>query len=113
MFDTIQIISFVITIITGSFTILFTISEPFRKRLLNQKQEKKKEEENQANQKETDKCLLRDRITNIYFKHYRECEMREYEYENVSYLYKQYKKLDGNSFVDKIWREMQEWKILP
>lgn len=37
--------------------------------------------------------------------------MPEYEYENLERLYKQYKKLGGNSFVDKVWNEVQEWKI--
>lgn len=113
MYETLQIINLIIVIITGTFALIFTLSKPFRKWLLNSKNEKKQDEMNEQRAKETDKCLLRDRITSIYFKHYRECEIREYEFENVAQLYKQYKKLGGNSFVDKVWREIQEWKVIP
>lgn len=113
MLETLQIINFIITIITGGFALLLTISKPFRSWLLNAKNEKKRDAENEQDQRETDKCLLRDRITSIYFKYCRECEIKEYEFENMVHLYKQYKKLGGNSFVDKIWKEMQDWRILP
>lgn len=106
-----QIISICVSILTGSFTVLTIVCAPFRKWLLNSKKEKQKREDEAENQRETDRCLLRDRITAVYFKHYHDCEMRQYEYENVERLYRQYKKLGGNSFVDKIWNEMQEWII--
>lgn len=106
-----QIISLCLSIVTGSFTALTLISAPFRKWLLNNKREKEKENADEEERKETDRCLLRDRIAATYFKHHKECEMRQYEYENVARLYRQYKKLNGNSFVDKIWNEMQDWNI--
>lgn len=106
-----QIIQICISIITGSFTVLTLVCAPFRKWLLNSKKEKQAREDTIENQKETDKCLLRDRITAVYFKHCHSREMRQYEYENVERLYRQYKKLGGNSFIDKIWGEMQEWNV--
>lgn len=109
--DTLQIINMCIAILTGSFTVMTLICRPFRNWLLNAKQEKKQKDDEEENRKETDRCLLRDRITCVYFKHYRDGEMKEYEYENVERLYKQYKKLGGNSFIDKIWHEMQDWRI--
>jgi hypothetical protein len=109
--DTLQIINMCITILTGSFTVLTLICRPFRNWLLDVKKKEKKKDEEDENRKETDRCLLRDRITSVYFKHCRDCEIRQYEYENVERLYKQYKKLGGNSFIDKIWNEMQDWHI--
>lgn len=113
MLETLQILNLVIVIATGFLGLLVIISKPFRRWLLKVGDDKKKEEEREINQRETDKCLLRDRITSIYFKNCRECEIKEYEFENVAHLYKQYKALGGNSFVDKIWREMQEWRVIP
>lgn len=109
--EALQIINICISVLTGSFTVLTLVCAPFRKWLLNNKKKEKDREETIENQKETDKCLLRDRITAVYFKHYHDGEMRQYEYENVERLYRQYKKLGGNSFIDKIWNEMQDWKI--
>jgi hypothetical protein len=58
------------------------------------------------------KSLLRDRITQIYYKNLDICELKEYEFESVSRLYDAYKALGGNSFVDKIYREMsEEWGV--
>lgn len=99
-----QIISLVISIPSAAIVLLTTICKPFRKWLLGRTQERE-------NSHETDRCLLRDRITSIYYKHHRDCEMKLYDYENLERLYKQYKNLGGNSFVDKIWEEVQEWEI--
>lgn len=58
------------------------------------------------------KCQLRSQMLEIY---YRNCEtgvIRQYEYENFVYLYEAYKALKGNSFIDKIYKEVQTWKII-
>lgn len=109
--DVLQIISACISIITGSFTVLTLVCAPFRKWLLNSKKEKKEREYQEENRKETERCLLRDRITAVYFKHCHDDKLRQYDYENVERLYRQYKKLGGNSFIDKIWSEMQDWTV--
>lgn len=58
------------------------------------------------------KSLLRDRITQVYYKNIDIAELKEYEYESVSRLYEAYKALGGNSFVDKIYKEMsEEWGV--
>ena len=102
-----QIISLILSIIISATTVLALLCKPFRKILLN----KQHEEQLIEDRKETDKCLLRNSITTIYYKYQKDAEMPQYEYENVERLYKQYKKLGGNSFVDKIWNEIQEWRI--
>lgn len=106
-----QIISLTVSIVTGVVTLSTILSKPFRGWLASSKAEKEKNAELETDQRETDKCLLRDRITSIYYKYHHDCEMKQYDYENLEKLYTQYKKLGGNSFVDKIWEEVQEWTI--
>jgi hypothetical protein len=58
------------------------------------------------------KCQLRSDMLRIYY-HNREDEtIRQYEYENFVFLYEAYKALKGNSFIDKISREVQEWEVI-
>ena len=109
--ETLQIINLVITALSGGFALLLTVSKSFRQWLHGMKNEKKRLEETERDSRETDKCLLRDRITSTYYRHYKNRSIKQYEYENVERLYRQYKKLGGNSFVDKIWEEMQDWHI--
>lgn len=57
-------------------------------------------------------CQLRSEMLRIYY-HNRETEViRQYEYENFIYLYEAYKALKGNSFIDKIYKEVQSWEIV-
>lgn len=58
------------------------------------------------------KCLLRSEMLRIYYRHKDSQEIRQYEYENFVYLYEAYKKLKGNSFIDKIYTEVKKWKII-
>ncbi len=112
MLETLQIVNLIITITASAFALMVTFSKPIRRKILGNKKEREKEEQERADRHETDACLLRDRILSTYYKHYRDCEIRQYEFENVEHLYKQYKKLGGNAFVEKVWDEMQEWKII-
>ena len=57
------------------------------------------------------KCLLRGEMLHTYYKHHEENHIRQYEYENFIYSYKAYKALGGNSFIDKIYREVQDWEV--
>lgn len=58
------------------------------------------------------KCQLRSEMLRIYY-HNRETKViRQYEYENFIMLYEAYKALKGNSFIDKIYKEVQTWEII-
>lgn len=76
----------------------------------------KQDEEKQqaiANQNEAIKCLLRDSITKIYYKNLPYKEIKAYELEDLAQLYKSYIKLDGNSYVKTIYKQMTEdWKVI-
>ncbi len=57
------------------------------------------------------RCLLRSEMLKIYFKHQQDKSLRQYEYENFFLLYTAYKKLKGNSFIDKVAEEVKEWTV--
>ena len=58
------------------------------------------------------KCQLRSEMLRIYYHHLESRTIRQYEYENFVMLYETYKALKGNSFIDKIYKEVQAWKII-
>lgn len=62
--------------------------------------------------REGQRCLLRSDILNVYYKYREQKQIRQYEYENVVLLYKAYKALGGNTFVDHIYNEINEWEIV-
>ena len=58
------------------------------------------------------KCLLRSEMLHIYYAN-KDCgKIRQYELENFVYLYKAYKALKGNSFIDKIYKEVMSWEVI-
>ena len=59
-----------------------------------------------------EKCQLRSEMLRIYYQHRQSQVIRQYEYENFVLLYEAYKALKGNSFIDKIYREVQTWEII-
>ena len=112
MLQTLQIISLIIGIPSAAFSLLVILCRPFRRWIAISKENKEAQKRQEEDRRETDRCLLRDRITSIYYKNKFSSEIRQYEYENLERLYKQYKKLDGNSFIDKIWNEIQDWSVV-
>lgn len=58
------------------------------------------------------KCLLRSEMLRIYYHHKETEKIRQYELENFVFLYKAYKALKGNSFIDKIYKEVMEWEVI-
>lgn len=59
------------------------------------------------------KCQLRSEMLRIYYHNIESGKIRQYEYENFVMLYDAYKALKGNSFIDKIYREIQTLDIIP
>lgn len=58
------------------------------------------------------RCQLRSEMLRIYYHNHEAGEIRQYEYENFVFLYEAYKALKGNSFIDKIYKEVQSWEIV-
>lgn len=62
--------------------------------------------------READLCLVRDRITHIYYKNLSKKSLKAYELENLSKLYALYVKLGGNSYIQNVYKIMtEEWEI--
>ena len=112
MLNTLQIIHLILVIFVGAAQVFNIIIAPSRKKRQEQKTQDEKEKIRKENQAETDRCVLRNIITDFYYRNVSSCEMKQYQYENLSKVYHQYKKLGGNSFIDKIWEEIQEWRII-
>lgn len=58
------------------------------------------------------KCLLRSDMLSTYYNHLDEKTLRQYQRENFDYLYKAYKALHGNSFIDDVYTEIRDWNII-
>lgn len=61
---------------------------------------------------EGQKCQLRSEMLSTYYKHEDEGTIRQYELENFMLMYKAYKALKGNSFIDKIKEDVIKWKVV-
>ena len=57
------------------------------------------------------KCLLRSEMLRTYYHNKERGKIRQYELENFVFLYKAYKALKGNSFIDKIYEEVMSWEV--
>lgn len=62
--------------------------------------------------REGQRCLLRAEIVRMYYRHREEKKLKEFEFKLQEQCYKAYKALGGNSFIDHIHAEMQEWEIV-
>ena len=95
----------IITQIAGCITAIMTaiaiFVKPIRQRIFNSKK---------ANDGE--KCLLRCEILNIYYKGLEKREIHQYEAENLVKLYEAYKALGGNSFIEDVYSDIKEWKVI-
>ena len=59
------------------------------------------------------KCMLRAEMLAIYYKgRDNDNKIRQYEFENFVLMYGAYKALGGNSFIDKINKEVQEMEVI-
>lgn len=58
------------------------------------------------------RCQLRSEMLRTYYRHRDTETIRQYEYENFVMLYEAYKALKGNSFIDKIYKEVQSWEVV-
>lgn len=58
------------------------------------------------------KCQLRTEMLRIYYHNKDKEEIRQYELENFIALYEGYKALKGNSFIDKIYKEVLTWEVV-
>ena len=90
------------SLITSLAAAVAIIIKPIREKLFGTK----KIEEGQ-------KCMLRAEMLAIYYKgRDHDNKIRQYEFENFVLMYGAYKALGGNSFIDKINKEVQEMEVI-
>ena len=58
------------------------------------------------------RCQLRSEMLRTYYHNKDKQTIHQYEYENFVYLYEAYHALKGNSFIDKIYEDVQSWEIV-
>ena len=63
--------------------------------------------------REGQKCMLRSGMLSIYYtSREHDNKIRQYEYENFVLMYQAYKATKGNSFIDKIYKEVQNMEVV-
>lgn len=60
---------------------------------------------------EGQKCILRSEMLSMYYRHLEEKSLRQHERENFDLLYKAYKALGGNSFIEDVYGEVRDWLV--
>jgi hypothetical protein len=58
------------------------------------------------------KCLLRSEMLQIYYTCEEKGEIRQYQLENFHRMYRAYKLLLGNSFIDEIRGKVITWRVI-
>ena len=93
----------IITIITCILTFWVTT---ILNAIVNEYREKKKKKNSHLSedvlQHDALICLLRSNITSKYYVYNSVGSVPIYEKENVNYMYQQYKKMGGNSYIDEL-----------
>jgi len=86
--------------VSAIITLLILLVKPIREKILGF-----------GDVKNAQKCTLRADMLRTYYRHKDEDSLRQYELENFILEYKAYKALGGNSFVDKIYKEVLNWEV--
>lgn len=61
--------------------------------------------------REGQKCQLRAYMLSIYHNNKDTRKLRQYEAENFVLMYKAYKAMGGNSFIDEIYEHVTKWEL--
>ena len=57
--------------------------------------------------------VLREKIMAVYHKNKYRRQLDENEKEALDQYYKDYKKINGNSYIDKYYNRMKRWEVVP
>lgn len=77
-----------------------------------QKKAKAEAREEQEKSKEGQRCLLRAEMLKIYYHNKDQKKIRQFELQNFILMYKAYKALGGNSFIDEVSDFVTSWEII-
>ena len=59
------------------------------------------------------KDVLREKIMAIYHKRKKQRALQQHEKEALTEWYKDYKAMNGNSYIDKYFQRMEDWLVIP
>lgn len=63
--------------------------------------------------REGQKCMLRSEMLRIYYEGKdHDDRLRQHDFENFVLMYKAYKAMKGNSFIDKIYKEVEKMEVV-
>ena len=62
---------------------------------------------------ESARDVLREKIMAIYHKNKKIRKLEEHESEALTQYYKDYKAINGNSYIDKYYGRMSAWEVIP
>ena len=99
-------------IITTIITFLLSTALGYCVRALKSyKDEMIRKRENELIQNEALKTLLQSTLTNTYFVYQEIGAIPDYIFKNWTNLFKIYKKLGGNDYIDTLKKKMANWEI--
>lgn len=107
-----QIVSISLGIILTAVNIVIILNGKRKERVVEVNAKNTQETSRLEEQKETDRCLLRDAILRNFKEHEAAKRWSIDDFENFKHLRQQYEKLNGNSFVDKLWKIAQTWEVI-
>jgi hypothetical protein len=58
------------------------------------------------------KDVLREKIMQMYFKNKADKTLTLHEKEALDQYYKDYKAINGNSYIDKYYGRMKKWQVI-
>lgn len=61
---------------------------------------------------EGQKCQLRSEMLRIYYRNHETETIRQYELENFLLCYAAYRALGGNSFMEKVEKDVIKWEVI-
>lgn len=111
----VQTIASIVSIILGIITICGVFFNKARTNKRVAEAAKRANEDLVLSQRETDKCLLRHAITDLYYRIKYRCRnddkitIYQHEFEDIMHMYTQYEALNGNSYVKQIVSEVTTW----
>jgi len=92
----------ILSLILNVSTVIALLAKPIREKLFGV-----------SVSREGQKCMLRSSMLSIYYAGMdHDGRVRQYEYENFVLMYKAYKAMKGNSFIDEIYKKVQEMEVV-
>ena len=102
MFDTVLAVLGFCSPIASLITILAVLVKPIREKIFGLE-----------DIREGQKCILRSEMLSIYYEGKDDGnKLRQHKFENFVLMYKAYKAMKGNSFIDKIAKEVEKMEVV-